>query len=177
MLFVTNSVQLVQQCLTKEALDGLGDFNVGGQFIQTVKYADDLVLMAKEEMALQGMIDKLIEIGRCNGTEMNVEKTKVTRISGQPSPVTIMIDQKQLENVECFKYLGCILTNDGRCTCEIKSRIAIAKAVFNKKTLFTSKMDLNLRKKLVKCYIWSMALYGAETWTLRAADEKHLESF
>ena len=80
-------------------------------------------------------------------------------------------------NVECFKYLGNILTNDGRCTCEIKSRIAVAKAVFNKKTLFTSKLDLNLRKKLVKCYIWSMALYGAETWTLRAADEKHLESF
>ena len=45
--------------------------------------------------------------------------------------------------------------------------------VFNKKkTLFTSKLDLNLRKKLVKCYIWSMALYGAETWTLRAADQK-----
>ena len=32
-----------------------------------------------------------------------------------------------------------------------------------KKTLFTSKMDLNLRRKLVKCQIWSMALYGAET--------------
>ena len=49
----------------------------------------------------------------------------------------------------------------------------MAKAVFNKKkTLFTSKLDLNLRKKLVKCYIWSMALLGAETWTLRAADQK-----
>ena len=46
----------------------------------------------------------------------------------------------------------------------------MAKVAFNKKkTLFTSKLDLYLRKKLVKCYIWSMALYGAETWTLRAA--------
>jgi hypothetical protein len=49
--------------------------------------------MAKEETVLQGMIDKLIEIGRCNVTEMNMEKTKVMRISRQPSPVTIMIDQ------------------------------------------------------------------------------------
>ena len=64
------------------------------------------------------------------------------------------------------------------CVCEIKSRIAMAKAAFNnKKTLFTSKLYLNLRKKLVKCYIWSMALYGAETWTLRAADQKYLEGF
>jgi len=106
------------------------------------------------------------------------KKTKVMRISRQPSTVTIMMDQKQLENVECFKYLGSLLTKDGRYTSEIKSRIAMAKAAFSKKkTLFTSKLDLNLRKKLIKCYIWSMVLYGAETWTLRATDQKYLESF
>jgi hypothetical protein len=54
----------------------------------------------------------------------------------------------------------------------------MAKAEFNKKrTLFTSTLDLELRKKLVKCHVWSIALYGAETWTLRAVDQKHLESF
>jgi len=54
----------------------------------------------------------------------------------------------------------------------------MAKAAFNKKRiLFTSTFDLELRKKLVKCYIWSTALYGAESWTLRALDQKHLESF
>jgi len=87
------------------------------------------------------MIDKLIEIGRHYGMEMSVQKTKAMRISRQPSPVTIMIDQKQLENVECFTYLGSLLTNDGRCTCEITSRIAMAKAAFSKKkTLFISKL-------------------------------------
>jgi hypothetical protein len=34
-----------------------------------------------------------------------------------------------------------------------------------------------LRTKLVKCYIWSIASCGAETWTIRALDQKHLESF
>jgi len=54
----------------------------------------------------------------------------------------------------------------------------MAKAAFNKKrTLFTSTLDLELRKKLVKCYVWSIALHGAETWTLRAMEQKHLESF
>jgi hypothetical protein len=37
-----------------------------------VKYADDLVLLAKEEMVLQDMIDQLIEIGRSYGMKMNV---------------------------------------------------------------------------------------------------------
>ena len=140
-----------------------------------MKYADDLVLLAKEEKVLQDMIDKLTETGSCYGMEMNVEKTKVMRISRQPLPVKIMIDQKQLENVESFKYLGSILTNDKRCTCEIKCRIAMAKAAFNKKrTLFTSTLDLELQKKLVKCYVWSIPLYGAETWTLKAVYEKTL---
>jgi hypothetical protein len=64
-----------------------------------VKYADDLVLLAKKEKVLQDMIDKLIETGGCYGMEMNVDKTKVMRISRQPFPLK-MIDQKQLENVE-----------------------------------------------------------------------------
>ena len=52
------------------------------------------------------------------------------------------------------------------------------KAAFKrKKNDFTSKSDFNLRKKLVKFYIWSIALHGAETWTLRKVDQKYLESF
>jgi hypothetical protein len=124
------------------------------------------------------MIDKLIEIGRCYGMEMNVEKNKSNKIFNKTFRSKNLIDQKQLDNVESFKYLGSNLTNYGRYTCEIKCRIAMAKAAFNKKmALFASTSDMELRKKLVKCYIWSIALYGAGTWTLRTVDQKHLGSF
>jgi hypothetical protein len=64
-----------------------------------------------------------------------------------------------------------MITNDARCTCEVKFSIALAKTAFNnKKTLFTSKLDLNVRKKLLKCYIWIIGFYGAETWTLQKVD-------
>jgi len=53
---------LYSEYLTKKALEGSEDFKIGGQIIHTVKYADDLVLLAKEEKVLQDMIDKLIEI-------------------------------------------------------------------------------------------------------------------
>jgi len=97
-----------------------------------------------------------------------------TCISRQPFPVKISIDQKQLENVESFKYLGIMLTNGGRCTCEIKCRIAMAKAAFKKKrTLFTSTLDLKSRTKLVKCYIWNIAFHCAETGCF---GQRHLES-
>jgi hypothetical protein len=84
--------------------------------------------------------------------EINVKKTMVVRLSRQPPPVHIMIDQKRLENVEYFNYLCSVITNDARCTREIKSRIIMAEETFDKnKTLFTIKFDLNLRKKPVKC--------------------------
>jgi hypothetical protein len=85
---------LYSEFLTKEALEGFGDFKIGRQIIHTVKYADELVLLAKKEKVLQDMIDKLIEIVRCYGMEMNVEKTKEIRITRQPFPVKIKKKKK-----------------------------------------------------------------------------------
>jgi hypothetical protein len=51
--------KLFSEYLTKEALEGFGDFKIGGQVIRTAKYADDLVLLAREEKVLQGMVDRL----------------------------------------------------------------------------------------------------------------------
>ena len=58
-----------------------------------------------------------------------------------------------MQNVEYFNYLGSTITKDTTCrpTPGIKSRIAMANSAFNKKTLLIWKVDLNLRKKLIKC--------------------------
>ena len=64
---------------------------IGGQVIRTVKCAVDLVLLSKKDVLLQGMTERLTEIGRCYGLEINVEKSKVMRMSRQPSPIQIMI--------------------------------------------------------------------------------------
>jgi hypothetical protein len=98
------------------------------------------------------------------------------KISRKPAPVQNIVDEIELENVKYFDYFGSMITNDARCIRETKSWIAMAKTAFNrKKTLFTSRWDLNLRKKLVKCYIWSVVLYDAENWTLRKVCQKDLE--
>jgi hypothetical protein len=124
------------------------------------------------------MSERLIEIRRCYGMERNVEKTKVMRISTQPPPMQVMTDQKQLENAEYFNHLGCMITNDTRCKCEIKSGIVMAQSASNKKkVLFTSKFHFNLRKNMVNCYICHLPMYGDETWTLRREDQKPLERF
>jgi hypothetical protein len=83
---------LYSEYFTQEALEGLGDFKVGGQIISMVRYADDHVLLAKEETILQSMTDKLTELGREYDMEINVENTGTMRISRQPNPLQIKID-------------------------------------------------------------------------------------
>jgi hypothetical protein len=80
-----------------------------------VRYVDDLVLLAKEETMLQSMGDKLIEVGREYGININVEKTRTTRISRQSTPLQTKT-KKPVENAEEFNYLGSMITNDARFT-------------------------------------------------------------
>jgi hypothetical protein len=53
----------------------------------------------------------------------------------------------------------------------------MTEAAFNKKTLFHKQIGLIFEEETYECYIWSIVLYGAETWTLRKIDHKCLESF
>jgi glycyl-tRNA synthetase beta subunit len=60
-----------------------------------------------------------------------------------------MIDQKQLENVQYFNYLGSITTNYTRCTRKIKYITAMAKAAFKKKT-FHQQIGLKFKEETSK---------------------------
>ena len=63
---------------------------------------------------------------------------------------------------------------DGCWTREIKMRIDIAKEVFNRKiSLLASKLNNEFKKKLDVCYVWSIALFGSEIWTLRKLKQKY----
>ena len=60
------------------------------------------------------------------------------------------------------------------CTRKIKMRIAIVKEAFNRKiSLLTSKLNIELKEKLVRFYVWSIALYGS----LRKLERNYLETF
>ena len=76
---------MLSEYLTKEVLAWFGDFKVG-LAMHNVKYTEDLVLLAKEEIVLQGTIDGLIAIGKCYGMEMNVEENIKLRESQGKHP-------------------------------------------------------------------------------------------
>jgi hypothetical protein len=67
---------LCSECFTKEVLEGFVELKIRGKIINSVKYSDDFLLLAKEEMVLHDMIYKLFGTGRSYGMEMNVTKNK-----------------------------------------------------------------------------------------------------
>jgi hypothetical protein len=77
-----------------------------------------------------------------------------------------MIDQKQLENVEYFHYLGSIITNATRCFMKLNPGLLWKKQHSKERRLFSSQTGLKFKEETSKCYTWSTVLYGAETWTL-----------
>ena len=63
-----------------------------------------------------------------------VKKTKVMVISRKGGGVVkITLNGERIEQVAKFCYLGAWITEDGRCDTEIRSRIALAKAAFNRR--------------------------------------------
>ena len=61
---------------------------------------------------------------------------------------------------------------------ELKQRLAMAKEAFNRKrSIFCRSLQKELRKRLMKCFVWNVALYGAKTWALRRNEQKRLEAF
>jgi hypothetical protein len=63
-----------------------------------------------------------------------------------------------------------LISADGRCEAEIRAKVAMVKYEFSKrKKLLTQKMIVNriVKRKTVKTVVWSVALYGADRWTLR----------
>ena len=102
----------------------------------------------------------------------------VCRVGG--GIVNIIIDGEKVEQVASFKYLGSIITEDGRSLNDVKARIALARDAFSKrKELLTKRLSNELKKRIVKILVWPVmmyGIYGGETWTLRKAEIDKLQA-
>ena len=109
--------------------------------------------------------------------KINVKKAKtmvVPRDIGRS--MQIMVDGEQVEQVKQFKYLGTWLTEDSRSSVDVKCRIALAKFAFtSRKELFTSRLQMPSKKRIIKTVVWPVLLYSCETWSLRKEEIQRLE--
>ena len=168
------------EALMEKAVERQQDgVKVGGRIVQAVRFADDQAMVANSNAGLQRIMDNLNETSKEYGMKINLKKTKVMRISrNEGRKITISIAGEKLEQVKQFNYLGSTITEDCKSQGEIRRRIILGKEAYNKnKELMRGKLELSLKKRLIKTLIWSVVLYGSETWTMQKEDINRLEAF
>ena len=152
---------------------------VGGENVKAVRFADDQAMVASSEEELQQLMNILHGKSKEYSMRINLKKTKVMRINreGKGAPLTINIEDIQLEEVNEFCYLGSIISRDGRCNKEVIRRIGMTKEAFTKRReLMSGSLSLMLKKRLIKSLVWSVLLYGSEAWTLNKDERRRLEA-
>ena len=110
------------------------------------------------------------------GLKLNIQKTKIMA-SG---PITSrQIDGETVETVSDFIFLGSKITVDGDCSHEIKRRLLIGRKVMTNLDSILKSRDITLSTKvrLVKAMVFSVVMYGGESWTMKKAECRSIDAF
>jgi len=95
--------------------------------ITNLRYADDIILLATSEAELQELVDRLDQVSRRYSLLINIDKTKVMASDG--IACCILIQNEQLAQVNTFPYLGSLITEDGECMTEFRTRLSKGQAI------------------------------------------------
>ncbi|KAL1448654.1 hypothetical protein WDU94_014026 [Cyamophila willieti] len=144
-----------------------------------LRFADDIAVLAQDEFNLKRSLEVMNEVFEKYKMKINMKKTEILVCSKEREEVNIIINNEKIKQIDTFKYLGSNITRDARSSNDIKQRISLAKIAFNKKKsiLCSNNIDIKIKKQLIKTLVWSVALYGSETWTISEVEKKRLEAF
>ena len=132
--------------------------------------------MAESEEELKSLLMKMKEKSEKVGLKLNIQKTKIMA-SG---PITSwQIDGETMESVADFIFLGSKITADGDCSHEIKRRLLLGRKVMTNLDSILKSRHITLPTKvhLVKAVIFSIILYGCESWTIKKAEHWSIDAF
>jgi len=154
----------------RETLDGFqGGLQIGGQI--TTNYADDIVLLATSKAELQVLVDRLDRVSRRYSLLINIDKTKVMANDG--IACRILIQNEQMARLNTFPHFGSLITEDGECTTEFRTRLNRGQAIGAslQKIWKSHSIPISTKIRLLKALLWPIATYGCESWTLRKNEE------
>ena len=132
--------------------------------------------MAESEEELKSLLMKVKEESKKVALKLNIQKTKIMA-SG---PITSwQIDGETRKTVRDFIFSGSKITADGDCIHEIKRRLLLGRKVMtNLDSIFKSR-DITLPSKvrLVKAMVFPVVMYGCESWTVKKAECRRIDTF
>ena len=131
-----------------EALyDHEGSVSIGRQHITNFRFADDIVVNAEEEEEAGVLVDRLDTTTTMCKMEIDPDKTKVMTNNQNGFQREVKIKGHSLEEVENFKYLLAIISNEGLKP-EILSRIAQTTAALSRLKIIWRDKNISLASKV-----------------------------
>ena len=149
---------------------------IAGRNINNLRYADDTTLMAESEEELKSLLMKVKEESEKVGLKLNIQKTKIMA-SG---PITSwQIDGETVETVADFILGGSKITADGDRSYDIKRCLLLGRKVMTNLDSILKSRDITLPTKvrLVKAMVFSVVMYGCESWTVKKAERQKIDTF
>ena len=88
----------------------------------------------------------------------------------------VLIQNEQLAQVNTFPYIGSLITEDGECTTEFRTRLNRGQAIGAslQKIWKSDSKQISTKIRLMKALAWPVATYGCESWTLRKRVKRHV---
>ena len=148
---------------------------IAGRNLNNLRYADDTTLMAESEEELKSLLMKVKEKSEKVGLKLNIQKTKIM----VSSPISWQIDGETVETVADFNLWGSKITADGDCSHEIKRHLLLGRKVMtNLDSIFKSRdITLPTKVRLIKALVFPVVMYGCESWTIKKAERRRVDSF
>ena len=84
-----------------------------------------------------------------------------------------------METVADFIFWGSKFTADGDCSHEIKRRLLLGRKVMTNLDSILKSRDITLPTKvcLIKAIVFSVVMYGCESWTVKKAECQRIDAF
>ena len=146
--------------------------------VEDEDFADDIALLSHTHKDMQEKTTRIEESAKLVGLKVNHSKTKIMRINAKKND-HITVNGQTLENVSEFAYLGSVLTEDKDIEKEVKTRIALASAAFQRMRPIwkSSTFSMQTKLRLYRSNVRSVLLYAAETWRTTRQIESKLRGF
>ena len=143
--------------------------SIGSLLLNSISWADDLILMSLSRAGLQNCLDKLSKYCKQWGLEVNVDKTKILVFGNKYVSETFMYDGIPLKQVKTFLYLGFLLSYNGNISSVMNDRIQKATKVSNMilRAIRTNKnVSTKLAMSIYDTQISPVLLYGCAIWSV-----------
>ena len=148
---------------------------IAGRNINNFRYADDTTIMAESEEELKSLLMKVKEESENVGLKLSIQKTRIM----ESGPITSwQIDGETVETV----YFGggaSKITADSDCSHEIKRHLLLGRKVMTNLDSILKSRDITLPTKvcLVKAMVFTVVMYGCESWTIKKAEYRRIDAF